>query len=207
VCNILVSKCTIGIWVSIYNWFVTNLSIEKCLTPYNYPDSPFKPYHSVSMSVSVHLYLYVCISHLYTKFSHSSIDYHIIVKGIQQAWSWWTHDREVMVMILPYRLFTQLQHSNTVDNHENTSVILVDIPHTEIRISHQFITNSVWPLATPLLLIQFCRFSMLHLFYTVQSSQIRGHSCIVSMFGEVIFRGTSFHSDSPWSILPIPRVS
>jgi len=119
----------------------------------------------------------------------------------------WTHEKEVMLTILPYRPLTSLQHPDTIDYSEYTCVLPAGIPHREIHISLRSRTNSAWPLATQPSLIDFCRFSMLHKFYAMQSGQMLKHSRIITLCRGVICRGTRYHSGSQCSIWPAPRVS
>jgi len=93
-------------------------------------------------------FLYACISPLFTESFLSSIDCNIVLKDILQTRLRWMHEREVMLMISPYQLLTQLQHPRMIQYHLITCVLSVDIPHTEIHICHRSIPHSVWNLAT-----------------------------------------------------------
>jgi len=138
-----------------WHWWV----LESIRLPLNHPSSlPF--------------FLYACISPLCTKFSPASINYcNIVVMAILQTRPRWMHEREVMLTIIPDPPLTELQHPDTIEYRENSCVLLADIPHLEIHISPHSISNSSMTLCQtavthnmPTKSIEFCRFSMLHLF-------------------------------------------
>ena len=93
------------------------------------------------------------------------------MNGILQIRPRWPHESEVMLTILSYQLLTELQHPSTKESHQNTCVLLVDIPHMEIYTSARSITNSSMNPSysagthkVPTKPIEFWRFSMLHQF-------------------------------------------
>jgi len=139
VCNFLDIRCKIRMWVSIYDPFVSNLNIDKCLNQ--------SGYHWI-IHHTLPFFLYAHISPLCIKLSTFSINWNILGQGILQAQPRWTHDREVVRMKLPYRPLTNLEHPNTREYRENRCVLLEDIPHREIHIPAWFLTNSVWTLTT-----------------------------------------------------------
>jgi len=139
VCNSLDIRRKIRMWVSIHDRFVSNLGITKCLNQYDYPWIIHR---------TLPFILCACISSWDTKFCLSSINYNIVVKVILQTRPRWTHEREVMLTILPYRPLTCLQHPNRIEYRENSCVLPADIPYTEIHIFPWLITHSVWTLAT-----------------------------------------------------------
>ena len=137
------------------------------------------------------------------------------MKAILQTRPRWTHEREVLLAILPYRPLTELQHRNTIEYSENTCVLPADIPHMEMHISPRLVINSSMNLYNPAgthkiptKSIKFCRFSMLHQFlcYAVTANaQTFTHNDYVQrshMHGLTCSFRFSVHS-----LWPAPRVS
>ena len=139
VCNLLDIRCKIRMWVSIHDTFVSNVGIAKCLNQY--------VYHWM-IHRTLPFFLCACVSLLFTKFSLSSIDWTLSWRIFcrhkpDERMNW-----EVMLKTLYYRPVTQLQHPNTIGYCENSYLLPVDMPHTEMHISPQLIMNSVWTLST-----------------------------------------------------------
>lgn len=151
---------------------------------------------------SLCLNLHRCISPLYPKFPPYSIKYNIVVMDNLQTWPRWTHERESMLPLLAYQTQSSLQHDEKMDYPESTCVLPSDILHMEIHNSLRLIANSLWPLATPSLLIEFGRFSGLRQFYAMWLRCMRKHSCIVASYRWVIYRGSHFHSTFQYSSWP-----
>ena len=158
------------------------------------------------------LFLSTCVSPACTKFSPSSINCNIVFKCILQTQPRWMHERDAMLMILPYSPLTLLQHPNTTEYHQHMCVLAADIPLMEIPISPLLTTNSVWTLTTQLSLTRFQIYRVLQILNTVtiichavtSNAKI---SCIITVYSGVICWGTCSHSGSQCSILPAPRVS
>jgi len=196
-CNLLVIRRKIRSWVSIHNPIVNNLDIAKFFNQYDY---------GWIIHLTLPFFLYACIS-------PASIDRNIAVKDILQTRPRWMHEREVMLTILHYWPLTWLQQPNTIEYRGNMSVSQPDIAHTEIYISAQSITNSVWTHSTqpslsrsqifPVLLI--LNDAPIILSHVVASNaQTFTHNY---HFQRVICRGTCFHSGYQCSMWPAPRVS
>ena len=84
VCDLLHIRHKIRMWLRIYDPFVTNISIDKCMNQYNYPWIIHR---------TLLFFFYPCICPSYSKFALSSINYcNIVVNSILQTRPKWMYE-------------------------------------------------------------------------------------------------------------------